>query len=304
LVNILNRFQASLKKTREGVFSKINRLFTAKRKIDDDLLSELEEILIGGDVGVATTLYIVDRIKEKVSGYGYQDSKELENIIKDEIKEILMSVPEDKNGSVLKVILVLGVNGTGKTTCIAKLAKRYLQANKNVLLAAADTFRAAAIEQLSVWAERLGCEVIKHKSGSDPSAVVYDAVSAALARKVDYLIIDTAGRLHTKINLMQELAKIIRVIQKRIPEAPHEVLLVLDANTGQNAINQAKEFKQIARVNSIFITKLDGTAKGGVILAINKELAIPVKYVGIGEKLEDMEDFDKNSFVEALFLKE
>jgi fused signal recognition particle receptor len=304
LVKILNRFQASLKKTREGVFSKINRLFTAKRKIDDDLLNELEEILIAGDVGVATTFYIVDRIKEKVTTYGYKDSNELEGIIKDEIKGILIPASEKNTDTRLKIILVVGVNGTGKTTCIAKLANRYIRSNKKVLLAAADTFRAAAIEQLAVWAERLDCEIIRHKSGADPSAVVYDAVSAAMARKVDYLIIDTAGRLHTKINLMQELNKIIRVIQKQIPEAPHEVLLVLDANTGQNAINQAKEFKQTAQVDSIFVTKLDGTAKGGVILAINKELAIPVKYVGTGERLEDMEDFDKNSFVEALFLKE
>jgi fused signal recognition particle receptor len=304
LVKILNRFQASLKKTREGVFSKINRLFTAKRKIDDDLLNELEEILIAGDVGVATTFYIVDRIKEKVTAYGYKDSNELEGIIKDEIKGILIPASEKDTDSRLKIILVVGVNGTGKTTCIAKLANRYIQANKKVLLAAADTFRAAAIEQLAVWAERLDCEIIRHRSGADPSAVVYDAVSAAMARKVDYLIIDTAGRLHTKINLMQELTKIIRVIQKQIPEAPHEVLLVLDANTGQNAINQAKKFKQTAQVDFIFVTKLDGTAKGGVILAINKELAIPVKYVGTGERLEDMEDFDKNSFVEALFLKE
>ena len=299
-----NKFQASLKKTREGVFGKINRLFTAKRKIDDNLLEELEELLIGGDVGIDTTFHIIEKIREKVSSQGYQNSDELEDIIKSEIKDLLLTVEEKGQEIKPKIILVVGVNGTGKTTSIAKLAKRYMQDNNKVLLAAADTFRAAAIEQLSTWAERVGCEIIKHQSGADPSAVVYDAVSAAIAREVDYLIIDTAGRLHTKVNLMQELDKIIRVIRKLIPEAPHEVLLVLDANTGQNAISQAKEFKQTAEVDSIFIAKLDGTAKGGVILAVNKELAIPVKYVGTGEKLDDIELFDKESFVEALFLKE
>jgi fused signal recognition particle receptor len=299
-----NRFQASLKKTREGVFGKINRLFTAKRKIDDNLLEELEELLISGDVGIDTSLHIIEKIREKVSSQGYQNSDELEGIIKSEIKDILLTMEEEKKDIQPKIILVVGVNGTGKTTSIAKLAKRYMQDNKKVLLAAADTFRAAAIEQLSTWAERVGCDIIKHQSGADPSAVAYDAVSAAIARKIDYLIIDTAGRLHTKVNLMQELDKIIRVIRKLIPEAPHEVILVLDANTGQNAISQAKEFKQTAEVDSIFIAKLDGTAKGGVILAVNKELAIPVKYVGTGEKVDDMEVFDKDSFVDALFLKE
>jgi fused signal recognition particle receptor len=202
------------------------------------------------------------------------------------------------------VLLIVGVNGTGKTTSIAKLAHYFKSAGHSVLLAAADTFRAAAIEQLSVWADRVGCDIIKHQPEADPSAVVFDAITAAQARGIDYLIIDTAGRLHTKANLMAELSKIYRVIQKKIADAPHEVILVLDASTGQNAINQAKEFSSTARVDSIFLTKLDGTAKGGVVLAINKELQIPVRYIGTGEKLNDMAIFDPAAFVEGLFLKE
>ena len=303
MVKLFNRLQASLKKTREGVFGKLNRIFTAKRKIDDDLLEEIEEILIAGDVGVNTALSIIDKIKERVRIEKYETSDELEFLIRNEIENMLLSPPKD-TGRGLAIVLVVGVNGTGKTTSIAKMAYRYKKEGKSVLLAAADTFRAAAIEQLSIWSERVNCDIIKHQDGADPSAVVYDAISAAQARKIDYLIIDTAGRLHTKSNLMAELNKIFRVIQKRIPDAPHQVILVLDATTGQNAINQAKEFKKVASVNSIFLTKLDGTAKGGVVLAINKELQIPVKYIGTGEKLEDMEVFNAQSFVEGLFLKE
>jgi len=303
LVKFFNRIQTSLKKTREGVFGKLNRIFTAKRNIDDDLLEEIEEILIAGDVGVDTSLDIIDKIKARVHAEKYETSDELEYLIRDEISQILLP-PEEVESQGLQVILVVGVNGTGKTTSIAKLAKFYMDHGQKVLLAAADTFRAAAIDQLSIWAERAGCDIIKHQDGADPSAVVFDAVNAAQARNVDFLIIDTAGRLHTKSNLMAELSKISRVVQKKIPEGPHQVILVLDASTGQNAINQAKEFKQSAQVNSIFLTKLDGTAKGGVVLAINKELQIPVKYIGTGEKLEDMEVFDANSFVEGLFLRE
>jgi fused signal recognition particle receptor len=303
LVKLFNRLQASLKKTREGTFKKLNRIFTAKRKIDDDLLDEIEEILIAGDVGVETTLDIIDKLKQRVRDEKYETSDELECLIRDEIKNILIvPVFQDKQG--LQIVLVVGVNGTGKTTSIAKLAHKYKSEGKSVLLAAADTFRAAAIEQLSVWAERVNCEIIKHQDGADPSAVVFDAISAAQARSVDYLIIDTAGRLHTKSNLMAELTKIVRVINKRIPDAPDQVILVLDASTGQNAVNQAKEFQQVARVDSIFLAKLDGTAKGGVVLAINKELQIPVKYIGTGEKVDDMEEFDPGSFVEGLFVKE
>ncbi|MCK4558422.1 MAG: signal recognition particle-docking protein FtsY [Calditrichia bacterium] len=300
---MFNRLQASLKKTREGTFKKLNRIFTAKRKIDDDLLDEIEEILIAGDVGVETTLDIIDKLKQRVRDEKYETSDELECLIRDEIKNILI-VPASQDKQGLQIVLVVGVNGTGKTTSIAKLAHKYKSEGKSVLLAAADTFRAAAIEQLSVWAERVNCEIIKHQDGADPSAVVFDAISAAQARSVDYLIIDTAGRLHTKSNLMAELTKIFRVINKRIPDAPDQVILVLDASTGQNAVNQAKEFQQVARVDSIFLAKLDGTAKGGVVLAINKELQIPVKYIGTGEKVDDMEEFDPGSFVEGLFVKE
>jgi fused signal recognition particle receptor len=301
---MFTRLQNSLKKTRTGVFGKINRLFTAKRKIDDDLLDELEEILIAGDVGLDTTMHLIDQIKNRVRTEKYENSDELEYLIKDEIKSILTTSPFETHGNDLKVLLVVGVNGTGKTTSIAKLAYHLKKEGKKVLLAAADTFRAAAIEQLTIWAERVGCDVIKHQSDADPSAVVFDAIAAAMSRDMDYLIIDTAGRLHTKSNLMAELNKIFRVIQKKIPDGPHEVILVLDASTGQNAIAQAKEFRNAARVDSIFLAKLDGTAKGGVVLAINKELGIPVKYVGVGEKLDDMESFDSQTFIEGLFLKE
>jgi fused signal recognition particle receptor len=285
------------------VFGKLNRIFSAKRKIDDELLEEIEEILIAADVGVDTSLDIIEKIKRRVKAEKYETSDELEFLIKDEIANILLGhEPAEQNG--LQVILVVGVNGTGKTTSIAKLAKYYMNRGKKVLLAAADTFRAAAIDQLSIWAERAGCDIIKHQDGADPSAVVFDALNAAQARDIDYLIIDTAGRLHTKSNLMAELSKISRVIQKKIADGPHRVILVLDATTGQNAISQAKEFKQSANVDSIFLTKLDGTAKGGVVLAINKELQIPVKYIGTGEKLDDIEEFDANAFVEGLFLRE
>jgi fused signal recognition particle receptor len=303
LVKLFNRLQASLKKTREGVFGKLNRIFMAKRKIDDELLEEIEEILIAGDVGVNTALSIIDKLKERVRIEKYETSDELEFLIRDEIENMLLAPPQDSDRD-LEIVLVVGVNGTGKTTSIAKIAYRYKKEGKRVLLAAADTFRAAAIEQLSIWSERVNCDIIKHHDGADPSAVVFDAISAAQARNINFLIIDTAGRLHTKSNLMAELNKIFRVIQKRIPDAPHQVILVLDATTGQNAINQAKEFKEVANVNSIFLTKLDGTAKGGVVLAINQELRIPVQYIGTGEKVEDIEVFSAQSFVEGLFLKE
>ncbi len=298
---VFGKIKNSLKKTREGTFSKINRLITGKKKIDDDLLDELEEILLSGDVGVDTTMFLLDRIRERVKKERYETTEGLNQIIRDEIVK-LIEVPEnDIDVHKPSVILVVGVNGTGKTTSIAKLAHHYKSQGKNVLLAAADTFRAAAIDQLKIWGERIGCDVINHQPNADPAAVVFDAVAAALARDVDYLIIDTAGRLHTKSNLMNELEKIYRVIERQIPGAPHEVILVLDAGNGQNAVNQAREFIKVANADSIFLTKLDGTAKGGVVIGIKRELGIPVRYIGLGEKATDMELFNPVEFVEGLF---
>lgn len=301
---VFGKLAKSLKKTREGVFGKVSRLLTAKRKIDDEFLEELEEILITGDVGIDASLFLIEKIEERAKSDRYLDSGELEDLIKDEIESVLLPFETGTKHEGLQVWLIVGVNGTGKTTSIAKMAHNLKKDGKSVLLAAADTFRAAAIEQLTIWADKVGCDIIKHKSGSDPSAVVFDAINAAQSRNTDYLIIDTAGRLHTKTNLMNELNKIFRVIQKKMPDAPQEVILVLDASTGQNAINQAKEFKSAARVDSICLTKLDGTAKGGVVLGINKELQIPVKYIGVGEKLDDLEIFNRKEFVEGLFAKE
>lgn len=298
------KIKQGLSKTREGVFSKINRLVTAKRKIDDDLLDELEEILIAGDVGVDTSLHVLENIRTRVKKEKYQDTGELNNLIIDEVKKLLeydpLLLPQKKP----YVILVVGVNGTGKTTSIAKLTNYYKKQGKAVLLAAADTFRAAAIEQLATWGERLNTGVIKHHANADPAAVVFDACSAAISRGSNVLIIDTAGRLHTKVNLMNELEKIHRVIQRQIPDAPHETILVLDAGNGQNAVNQAREFMKSAKINSIFLAKLDGTAKGGVVLGIKRELNVPVRYIGIGEKADDMEIFNPQEFVEGLFTKE
>lgn len=295
------KIKEGLKKTREGVFSKITRIIAGKRIIDEDLLEELEEILIAGDVGVDATLDVIDHIRNRVKKERYETSEELDLLIKDEISRLLETPNFEQPHQRPVIVLVVGVNGTGKTTSIAKLAYKLKETGKSVLLAAGDTFRAAAIEQLCIWGERIGCDVIKHQQNSDPAAVVFDAVSAAKARNVDYLIIDTAGRLHTKFNLMTELEKIIKVIQRQIPEAPHEVILVLDAGNGQNALSQAKEFVKSAKVNSIFLAKLDGTAKGGVILSIRNILGIPVKYIGLGEKATDMEYFNPREFVEGLF---
>jgi len=293
-----------LKKTREGVFTRLTRLVTAKRKIDDALLDEIEELLIAGDVGVDTSLFLLDNIRARVKKERYEDADELDMLIKDEISSLLQYSSDEKPTIKPYIVLVVGVNGTGKTTSIAKLANHYKKQGSSVLLAAGDTFRAAAIEQLSIWGERLGCNVIKHQQNADPAAVVFDAVAAAKARDVDYVIIDTAGRLHTKVNLMSELAKIRKIIERQIPEAPHEVILVLDAGNGQNAVSQAKEFVKTAQVDSIFLTKLDGTARGGVVLSIKRELGIPVKYIGLGEKMDDMELFNPQEFVKGLFITE
>lgn len=300
---MFGKIKNGLTKTREGVFSKINRLVTGKRKIDDELLEELEELLIRGDVGVDTSLHILDNIRIRVKKEKYQTSEELDFLIVDEVKKLLEFTPINLPQTKPCVVLVVGVNGTGKTTSIAKLTSYYKKQGKSVLLAAADTFRAAAIEQLVAWGDRLDTDVIKHHANSDPAAVVFDACSAAISRKTDILIIDTAGRLHTKVNLMSELEKIYRIIQRQIPDAPHETILVIDAGNGQNAISQAKEFIKASKANSIFLTKLDGTAKGGVVLGIKRELGIPVRYIGVGEKADDMELFDPVEFVEGLFEK-
>ncbi|HED09141.1 MAG TPA: signal recognition particle-docking protein FtsY [Caldithrix abyssi] len=301
---MFGKIKKGLDKTRGGVFSKINRLLTARRKIDEDLLEELEELLITADVGVGTTMEMLDRIRARVKKEKYQTADELNGIIMEAVRDELTFEPFEPPQAKPLVILMIGVNGTGKTTSTAKLAHHYRRQGKQVMLAAADTFRAAAIDQLATWGERLGVRVIKHQANSDPAAVVFDACTAALAADTDVLIIDTAGRLHNKVNLMNELEKINRVIERQIPGAPHEVVLVLDAGNGQNAVQQAREFIKVARVNALFLSKLDGTAKGGVVIGIKNELGIPVRYIGVGEKVEDMELFNAEEFVEGLFNKE
>jgi len=301
---VFGKIKEGLKKTRENVFTKITSAISSHKTIDEDLLEELEEILITGDVGVDTTMEIIENLRKRVKKEKIDSPEDLYALLKDEIRKQL-EFPAQPTSDDHKpfVVLVVGVNGTGKTTSIAKLAHHYQSQGKKVLLAAADTFRAAAIEQLEIWAKRLNCDIIKHQPNADPAAVVFDALNAAKARDVDYLIIDTAGRLHTKVNLMAELEKIYKVIQKIIPDAPHEVILVIDAGNGQNAVSQAREFVKSVKVNSIFLTKLDGTAKGGVVLSIKRQLGIPVKYIGLGEKMTDFELFDPKEFAEGLFAK-
>ncbi len=301
---VLAKIKKGLKKTRENVFSKLGNVFSSHNKIDEELLEEIEEILITGDVGVDTTLEIIDHLRDQIKKRKLETPQEIQQVLKEELSKQLLAPPETVVEQKPFVILVVGVNGTGKTTSIAKLANHFQKQGKKVLLAAADTFRAAAIEQLEIWAQRLNCDIIKHQPGADPAAVVFDALSAAKARDVDYVIIDTAGRLHTKVNLMSELNKIYRVIDKQVPGAPHEVILVVDAGNGQNAINQAREFVKAVKVNAIFLTKLDGTAKGGVVLSIKRQLGIPVKYIGLGEQMDDFELFNPQEFLEGLFAKE
>jgi fused signal recognition particle receptor len=295
-------------KTRENVFSKISRAIVGKSKIDNDVLDNLEEILVSSDVGVETTLKIIDRIEKRVARDKYINATELQNILKDEIAGLLLENKIEEfadfdipDGISPYVIMVVGVNGVGKTTTIGKLAWQYKQTGKSVLLGAADTFRAAAIEQLQIWSDRAGVPVVKHTMGADPASVAFDTVKKAVESKTDIAIIDTAGRLHNKINLMNELSKVKRVIQKLIPDAPHETLLVLDASTGQNAIEQAKQFISATNVNAIALTKLDGTAKGGVVIGISEQFKIPVKYIGIGEKIDDLQIFNRTEFVDSLF---
>ena len=297
-----------LAKTKESVFKKLGRAVIGKSKVDDEVLDNLEEVLISSDVGVDTTLKIITRIEARVSADKYMGVSELNGILKEEIAALLeennsvdvsdFELPESENPH---VIMVVGVNGVGKTTTIGKLAYNFKKAGKSVILGAADTFRAAAIEQLEVWAQRVDVPLVKQKMGSDPASVAYDTLASAKASKADVVIIDTAGRLHNKINLMNELSKIKMVMQKIIPDAPHEVLLVLDGSTGQNAFEQAKQFTKATEVTALALTKLDGTAKGGVVIGISDQFKIPVKYIGIGEKLEHLQIFRKREFVESLF---
>lgn len=296
-----------LEKTKESIFKKVGRAIAGKSQVDVEVLDELEEALISADVGVDTTVEIIQRIEKRVAKDKYLNTAELNEILKGEIAGMLSAKPQENPGYELPenkkpyVILVVGVNGVGKTTTIGKLAYNYKAAGKSVLLGAADTFRAAAVDQLTVWSQRVGVPIVKQAMGSDPSAVAFDAVQSGLAKNADVILIDTAGRLHNKRHLMDELGKIHRVIKKVIPEAPHEVLLVLDGSTGQNALEQAKQFTSATDVTAMAITKLDGTAKGGVVLSIAHQFNIPVKYIGIGERMEDLQVFDQQEFVDALF---
>ncbi|MBH2004900.1 MAG: signal recognition particle-docking protein FtsY [Sphingobacteriia bacterium] len=297
-----------LQKTKEGFFSKITKAIAGKTRIDDEVLDNLEEALIGADVGVETTLEIIEKIEKRAKEDKYLNTTELNSLLQKEIASVLVdasddaatdfTVPSDKKPY---VILVVGVNGVGKTTTIGKLAARFKAAGNQVVLGAADTFRAAAVDQLTIWSERVGVPIVKQAMGSDPSAVAYDTVASAIAKNADVVIIDTAGRLHNKAHLMDELNKIKRVIQKQVPGGPHEVLLVLDGSTGQNAVEQAKQFTATTDVSALAITKLDGTAKGGVVLAISHQFKIPVKYIGVGEKVDDLLIFNKQEFVNSLF---
>ncbi len=298
-----------LQKTKASVFDKISKAIIGKSTIDDDVLDKLEEILISSDVGVDTTLKIIDRIQKRVANDKYIGTEELTLLLKEEISSLMQEnvigeEPLDFNfpkGEVPYVILVVGVNGVGKTTTIGKLAYQFSQAGKKVVLGAADTFRAAAIDQLKIWAERTKVDIVSQQMGSDPASVAFDTIKSAIAKQADVVIIDTAGRLHNKVGLMNELAKIKKVMQKLIPQAPNEVLLVLDASTGQNAIEQAKQFTQATEVSALALTKLDGTAKGGVVIGISDMFKIPVRYIGLGEKMEDLQIFNRDAFVETLF---
>lgn len=298
-----SKLKEGLDKTKKGIVDKIDDLFNNYGEIDDELFDELEEILIMADIGMNTTMTLIEKLKEALKERKIKDSALVKDVLKDVMEEVLV----EHNHSTFElpneptIIMVIGVNGVGKTTSIGKIAHRLKSEGKSVLIAAGDTFRAAAIEQLKVWGDRVNVPVIHQTEGSDPAAVIFDAIQSAKAKKVDVLICDTAGRLHNKVNLMNELSKVFRVIDREYPSAHKEVLLVLDATTGQNAIQQAKVFNEAAQINGIVLTKLDGTAKGGVVLAINQELSIPVKLIGVGEGIEDLQPFDARAFVHALF---
>lgn len=300
--------EKGLEKTRNNVFDRISKAILGKSKVDDEVLDNLEEVLVSSDVGVDTTLKIIQRIQSRVARDKYVGTNELNNILKEEITSLLQenNSGDGSNFDILAdkkpyVIIVVGVNGVGKTTTIGKLAYNFKKAGKSVLLGASDTFRAAAVDQLKIWAERVGVPVVSQGMGADPASVAFDTVKSAIAQNIDVVIIDTAGRLHNKVNLMNELSKIKKVCQKVIPDAPHEVLLVLDASTGQNAVEQARQFIAATEVNALALTKLDGTAKGGVVIGISDQFKIPVKYIGVGEGMDHLQIFDRNDFVNSLF---
>ena len=303
----ISRLKEGLAKTRESIRDNISRITQGRTDIDEEFLEELENILVSADVGVETTLSIIDRITEKAETETYRSEDELNRMLMQVMEEMLLDTldahPVDFDVELPAkpyVILIVGVNGVGKTTSIAKLAHNYKRAGKKVIIAAADTFRAAAVQQLQIWADRAGVPMVSQGQNADPASVVFDAVSSAVAKDVDVVLVDTAGRLHNKSHLMEELAKIMRVAKKKVPDAPHEVLLVLDGTTGQNAVSQATEFTKCVNVNGLIVTKLDGTAKGGIVLSISRELELPVKYIGVGEKIDDLQIFDRRQFVEAL----
>jgi len=296
-----------LEKTKSGIFEKLSRAIVGKSKVDDDTLDGIEEALIASDIGVETTLKIIERLEERVARDKFMNINELNSVLREEIEGLLNidenyvdEIPFDFSRKPY-VIMVVGVNGVGKTTTIGKLAARLKASDKKVILGAADTFRAAAVDQLTIWSERAGVPIVKQQMGSDPASVAYDAISSAISQNADVVLIDTAGRLHNKVNLMNELTKIRNVMRKLIPDAPHEVLLVLDGSTGQNAYQQAKEFTKATDVTALAVTKLDGTAKGGVVIGISDQFKIPVKFIGVGEKIEDLQIFNKKEFVESLF---
>ncbi|MEY3819757.1 MAG: signal recognition particle-docking protein FtsY [Bacteroidota bacterium] len=296
-----------LEKTKKGFLERISKAIIGKTSVDDEVLDQLEEELIGADVGVDTTLALIEKLQERVKKEKYLSTSELNGLLHEEIVSLLVDAPSNKLGFIPPsdkkpyVILVVGVNGVGKTTTIGKLAHHYKEAGNTVVMGAADTFRAAAADQLTIWSERVGVAIVKQNHGADPSAVAFDTIQSAMAKNADVVLIDTAGRLHNKLHLMDELNKIKRVIEKQLPGAPHEVLLVLDGSTGQNALEQAKQFMAVTNVNALAITKLDGTAKGGVVLSIAHQCKIPVKYIGVGEQIKDLLLFDKDEFVDSLF---
>lgn len=297
---------SGLEKSSQGFFEKITKAVVGKSKVDDEVLDDLEEVLIASDVGANTTIKIIERIEERVARDKYVGTDELDKILREEISGLLLENPHARSGNIDEakkpyVIMVVGVNGVGKTTTIGKLAHQFKYEGKKVVLGAADTFRAAAVDQLTIWSERVGVPIVKQGMGSDPASVAFDTVQSAVAQNADVVIIDTAGRLHNKINLMNELSKIKRVMQKVIPDAPHEILLVLDGSTGQNAFEQAKQFTAATEVNALAVTKLDGTAKGGVVIGISDQFQIPVKYIGVGEKMQDLQLFNGEEFVDSFF---